>query len=330
MQIKCACGKLLKVPDTLAGKNVKCPACNKVLKIPAESPQSTPEAKAENIAIECSCGKRLAAPATAAGKRIRCPSCQAVLDVPTPSTDAQPSDPEEEAGFQLDITPPEPAPTSSDDSSYGVVGSQCPNCGAPLEFGSQFCVGCGTHLGSGSKVDGIDLGAIQQEKDAKKKSKLVVWGVIAGVVILLVVSAVLIVPKLNLNFNFGSKDDKPGAIKPAPKGGPMTQTPGQTKIKKEGDEGYSTMVLRAPTRARAKTAELAATRAVALFETELNRFPNNQEELETTVGFKLQELPDGLYYYFDTEAEKIEVRSVKDDPQPSDEEAPAPATGPSQ
>lgn len=35
--IRCQCGKNLKVPDNLAGKAVKCPACSKPVKVPAAS-----------------------------------------------------------------------------------------------------------------------------------------------------------------------------------------------------------------------------------------------------------------------------------------------------
>lgn len=37
IQIRCQCGKSLNAPDSAAGKAVKCPACQKVLKVPAKS-----------------------------------------------------------------------------------------------------------------------------------------------------------------------------------------------------------------------------------------------------------------------------------------------------
>jgi len=37
IQIRCQCGKSLNAPDGAAGKAVKCPACQKVLKVPAAS-----------------------------------------------------------------------------------------------------------------------------------------------------------------------------------------------------------------------------------------------------------------------------------------------------
>jgi hypothetical protein len=44
--IKCQCGKALKVPDTAAGRAVKCPACSQSIKVPAApggSPAPAPE-----------------------------------------------------------------------------------------------------------------------------------------------------------------------------------------------------------------------------------------------------------------------------------------------
>ncbi len=38
LQIPCPCGKTLKVPDNLAGKKVKCPACEEIIDVPASPP----------------------------------------------------------------------------------------------------------------------------------------------------------------------------------------------------------------------------------------------------------------------------------------------------
>ncbi len=35
IQIRCQCGKALKIPDNAAGKAVKCPGCGKTMKVPA-------------------------------------------------------------------------------------------------------------------------------------------------------------------------------------------------------------------------------------------------------------------------------------------------------
>ena len=41
IQIKCKCGKALKIPDAMVGKAVKCPGCSSVLKVPAK-PAASP------------------------------------------------------------------------------------------------------------------------------------------------------------------------------------------------------------------------------------------------------------------------------------------------
>ena len=61
MQIKCSCGKALKVPDSLAGKQAKCPACGKVFKVPAGKSPPPPQGAFGLLSS-------------------RCPQCQAELD----------------------------------------------------------------------------------------------------------------------------------------------------------------------------------------------------------------------------------------------------------
>ena len=34
----CACGKVLRVPDTSAGKRAKCPACSAIVTVPEPEP----------------------------------------------------------------------------------------------------------------------------------------------------------------------------------------------------------------------------------------------------------------------------------------------------
>ena len=42
--VKCACGKTLSLKDELAGKKVKCPACQKLLSVPTPKvPEESPD-----------------------------------------------------------------------------------------------------------------------------------------------------------------------------------------------------------------------------------------------------------------------------------------------
>ena len=79
MQVTCSCGKVLNVPENLAGKSGRCPACKKIFQMPG-APPAVP--LPSRITVTCSCGKKLAAPATAAGKKVLCPKCSKELTVP--------------------------------------------------------------------------------------------------------------------------------------------------------------------------------------------------------------------------------------------------------
>lgn len=71
IRVECDCGKSLNVPDKLAGKKGKCPACGAVLNIPAGgggdaggAEVSAPAPKAAGSGKKCpNCGKQWAADA---------------------------------------------------------------------------------------------------------------------------------------------------------------------------------------------------------------------------------------------------------------------------
>ena len=137
MQITCQCGRLLNVPDTLAGKQARCPACKNVFKVeaPAGSPKppAAPPAPAGKVVFSCTCGRTLSAPAAFAGRKILCPACSHELVVPaSPATTATPPPPEKD-------TPSSPgAPDFADDlvledSSSAEFAAAKPAPGAPAK-----------------------------------------------------------------------------------------------------------------------------------------------------------------------------------------------------
>jgi hypothetical protein len=184
MQVTCGCGKVLNVPETLAGKTARCPACKKVLQMPGAAPAAPVPSR---IMVTCSCGKKLAAPVSAAGKKVLCPKCNQEMTVPAPakltpsapvikpmpppaSYAAAPAEPRKPApapteDLMFDVEPPPPAALKPRDmpedspggvaekAEYGLGKPKCPNCKADLAHGAQFCVECGTSLATGNKVN---------------------------------------------------------------------------------------------------------------------------------------------------------------------------------
>ncbi len=65
IHVECDCGKSLNVPDKLAGKKGKCPACGAVLNIPAKGGD-------EELEMEMSAPP----PKAAAGSGKKCPNCK--------------------------------------------------------------------------------------------------------------------------------------------------------------------------------------------------------------------------------------------------------------
>jgi DNA-directed RNA polymerase subunit M/transcription elongation factor TFIIS len=126
--VACQCGKTLNVRDELAGKAVKCPACQQILKVPAAGKPAT--------------GKP---PTTANTNAPKAPTPR----TPTPKTPT-----------------PRPAAASAaaasssldslfEESGFAVkTGKFCPECAQLLLPGAVLCTHCGYHLESGSKLQG--------------------------------------------------------------------------------------------------------------------------------------------------------------------------------
>lgn len=117
--VKCSCGKSFSLKDELAGKAVKCPACQNVIKIPVPA-------------------KVVATASPAAGR----PAAGQAAPKP-PAAKAAPAPPKSELddlfaqeGFQV------------------KTGKTCPNCfeSAPKE--AVLCVKCGFHFETGAKIEG--------------------------------------------------------------------------------------------------------------------------------------------------------------------------------
>jgi hypothetical protein len=111
IKFKCPhCKKPLSVKDQLAGKRAKCPACDKVLTIPAlvsmpadiealaaaalaDEPAAAPAAPTRTIDFTCMyCDEPVKVGADLAGKQTPCPHCKHILKVPQPDKKDAPVD----------------------------------------------------------------------------------------------------------------------------------------------------------------------------------------------------------------------------------------------
>src|SRR5580698_4495610 len=97
------CSKALNVKDHLAGKKAQCPACKKVLTIPAPMKPGSHEVEAlaaeafadeekrvaaqpsAKLEFQCPmCDEKISVNAALAGKQAPCPECRRIIKVPLP------------------------------------------------------------------------------------------------------------------------------------------------------------------------------------------------------------------------------------------------------
>lgn len=115
IRVTCSCGKTLAVKDALAGKAVKCPACQQVVRIPAAKSASGPSPSTRS-------GSRPAAKGPASGASPR----------PTPAGELDDLFAEEGFGQR--------------------VGATCPACAAEMKPGAVLCTRCGFNTQTGQKL----------------------------------------------------------------------------------------------------------------------------------------------------------------------------------
>ena len=144
IRVICQCGQALNVPDTLAGKGVKCPKCQVAVRVPA--------ATGGGAATPTTAGKpSTAGNPAAAGK----PAAAGV-----PAAAGKTAAAGKIVGKGGAGAGPGPDALSSLFDQAGLTkreGIFCPSCDKSLPPGTAICVSCGFHLEQGAKVEGFQV-----------------------------------------------------------------------------------------------------------------------------------------------------------------------------
>jgi hypothetical protein len=151
MEIACSCGKSFRVPDQLAGKRVKCPACQQPVAVPSPADTAAPASTA--IRVACECGNRLSVKQQLAGKAVKCPECGKPVRIP--------AEPSESAATAGEISAGKTQPSENDgverlldevDLKASATGRRCPDCRKDMEPDDVICVNCGFNTETGRKL----------------------------------------------------------------------------------------------------------------------------------------------------------------------------------
>ncbi|HRU04799.1 MAG TPA: hypothetical protein P5137_03370 [Candidatus Brocadiia bacterium] len=184
ISVKCSCGKALSLPDSFAGKKVKCPMCGQAIQAPAAAAASqagaaAPGAAGAKVRVECECGAALSVSAAYVGKKIKCPRCSQPVLVG--------GGPAKAAGSALSGLEPNPEGDGrgeDDGRGYEIPKPKCKRCGHEMELAALVCVACGLNQSTGESVAGFD-GVVKKEKGAGfslPKDKLIIIVVAVAVV----------------------------------------------------------------------------------------------------------------------------------------------------
>ncbi len=173
--VKCACGKSLNAPDTLAGKRAKCPGCGQPVQIPAASfPYTCP-----------TCEQSIRVTPPMAGTKISCPGCQGDLFLPKtapktyepavapkagPATPPPKATPASSAKPAVKAAPATKAPAKPPAATAPAAGADlhahtsCPGCNAFVSRKDALCIQCGLNL-----VTGRQLSTVRSKEATKPK-----------------------------------------------------------------------------------------------------------------------------------------------------------------
>jgi hypothetical protein len=137
IKVQCSCGKAFAAKEELAGKTVKCPGCQKPLKIPGGSAPAKAAAKPD--AAKASSGK------------------------PSPAKSAPAKSQGDDDDYSLSAEEPAPRPTSSLFDEIGLKAAPkgtmpCPGCSEPLPQEAVVCVKCGYNMKLGRKMKTLSTG----------------------------------------------------------------------------------------------------------------------------------------------------------------------------
>lgn len=137
IKLKCNCGQLLNVPDTAAGKAVKCPKCQSAVRVPSATAATVPTSAASPAAKTAQAKPAQAKPAQA--PKPTAPAAQ--VAAPRPVMD----DLFDEIGLTK------------------KTGPVCPKCGGSIQRTAALCTHCGFNLQTGEQAIGFEARIEREE-----------------------------------------------------------------------------------------------------------------------------------------------------------------------
>jgi hypothetical protein len=141
LRVNCQCGQVLNVPDHLAGKGVKCPKCQKPIRVPAASGAGAAVSSEGTGSGGAGAGK-----SAAVGKSPQASVASTKAEVSkrsAPTASASGKDALSNLFDQAGLTKRE--------------GTFCPSCDKALAAGTSICISCGFHLEQGAKLEGFHV-----------------------------------------------------------------------------------------------------------------------------------------------------------------------------
>jgi ribosomal protein L32 len=139
IKFKCSCGKSLSVPDKMAGKTGKCPACGKDMNVPTHSQEDSVDLDA----LPSAGSPSFADDGMSSDPTIAPPPDEAATLLDNPDLEWAKAAAKSGIGRAA-------AADAGANTTKGM--KPCPNCNEPIKLSARICKNCGTEFAGGRVV----------------------------------------------------------------------------------------------------------------------------------------------------------------------------------
>ncbi len=151
IEVACSCGKSLRVPDQLAGKKVKCPACGTPIAVPASAAAADGDVP---IRLPLRVWQGAGSPLSVGGQDDQVPGLSSSRSRSPPASPRWTGATNQSSGGVDGLSDVDGVASLLDEANLtaSATGRRCPDCRTDMQPDDVICVNCGFNTETGRKL----------------------------------------------------------------------------------------------------------------------------------------------------------------------------------